>query len=77
MKQMDRKKFLSICKVGGKVKFEGHEYVANGYNLRYDKEQNCIHSVELKDDKTNTLLIAKLERVEECGTGKDVDKRGA
>ena len=63
---MDRKKFLSICKVGGKVKFEGHEYVATGYNLRYDKEGNCLHSVELKDDKTNTLLIARLERVEEC-----------
>ncbi len=63
---MERKKFLSICKKHGKVSFQGHEYVANGYNLRYDKEENCIHSVELKDDKTNTLLTVKLERVEEC-----------
>ena len=58
---MDRKKFLSICKRGGKVSYNGHDYVAVGYNLRYDKEENCIHSVELKDDATNTLLTVKLE----------------
>lgn len=64
---MDRKKFLSICKVGGKVRFQGHKYDAIKLNDNdEDAYGHSICTVELKDDKTNTLLTVKLERVEEC-----------
>jgi len=72
---MDRKKFLSICKRGGKVKFEGHEYEAVKMNGKSeDIYGHCIQGVLLKDDATNTLLTVRLERVEECGTGEELDK---
>lgn len=65
---MERKLFLDSCQRYAvfndtTVMYNGSKYYPDGYQLRYDKHGNIIHTAILRDMNKNTLVYCNLADV--------------
>ncbi|MBQ7129408.1 MAG: hypothetical protein IJO19_05415 [Clostridia bacterium] len=64
---MTRKEFCERIAKKQKVKYDGSLYLPVRYMIGFDdKNNNWVHSVEIKDLKHyNSVIVAPLERIED------------
>ena len=67
---MERKRYLELCQINSvykgskKVYFDGIEYFPLSYEMSFENGV-AINSAVLMDKKANSLVKAKIERIEE------------